>query len=433
MIDKNSTLKSDGAYKFKKIYLKYSLKKKKSDKLFVVFSGMTSTEPGVNAMSYYGLRDQLAGNVLHIADSFGNHGCYLLSISGDTEIQEAVIALINKVMVEQNISKENLFLVGTSKGATSAIMFGLRLGFGNIICGDPQIKLGDEFFDIQALTWDSVAYVMTGRIDPDDRKQLNDLIEEFFSEYGESFEGNMVVLTCQRYFEMHGKPLIEYIEKYNVKGIDVKGLEIATHKEIIEPFYYALNKHYQVTFTFKVENNKVIINSGVVVDDVDFAVYAFSGDDIEKSDYRMDPVFTFDKKLSSVDYFNVYLREDRNNTSVFKVEFNSEEYQITLIRSYTTRDEPSYNDIFTFEISDNQVIINSGEEFDGLEVALYAFSDDGVEKLGYRKNPVFDISKDAEEINHFNVYLREDQSVTSFKIKHSRGRYRITFLRKVAA
>lgn len=237
------TLDSDGAYKFNKIYLSYSFKKKESDKLFVVFSGLTSTKPGVNTMSYYGLREQLDGSVLHISDDFGAHGCYLLSISGSTEIQEAVMSLIKGVMAERNVPKENLFLVGTSKGATSSVMFGLLLGFGNVICGDPQITLGDVCFDFPSPTWSSIAHVMTGRINPDDRKTLNGLIENVFAEHGESFEGNILVLMNRSYLNRHGRPLAEYCEKHNVRGITVKHLDITTHKEIIKPFYDEMNKY----------------------------------------------------------------------------------------------------------------------------------------------------------------------------------------------
>lgn len=237
------TLESDGAYKFNKIYLNYSYKKKDSDKLFVVFSGLTSTMPGVNTMSYYGLRDKLDGSVLHISDDFGAHGCYLLSVSGSTEIQEAVMSLINYAMSEQNVPEENLFLIGTSKGATSSVMFGLLLGFGNVICGDPQIVLGDVCFDYPSPAWSSIAYVMTGRINPDDRKTLNDLIEDIFAKYGKPFKGSMGVLMGKRYFIKHGRPMAGYIEKYNVQGIDLKVLDITTHIGIVEPFYQEMNKY----------------------------------------------------------------------------------------------------------------------------------------------------------------------------------------------
>lgn len=431
MSEKIITLKSDGAYKFNKIYLNYSFKKKESDKLFVVFSGMTSTAPGVNTMSYYGLREQLGGNVLHIADSFGNHGCYLLSISGNTEIQEAVMSLINIAMVERNILKDNLFLVGTSKGATTAISFGLLLGFGNIICGDPQIKLGDELFNVPAPTWESVAYVMTGRINPVDRFVLNDMIEGLFKKHGKSFEGSMIVLAGKRYFDKHCRYLIEYTEKYNVKGIDVRELDISTHKEIIEPFYDEMSKYNKEMFTFEVIGNQVIINSGEILDNGDFSVYAFSDDSIDKLGYRMKPIFTFNKNLESVNYFNVYLKEIKGDTSVFKVEFRNGKYQVAYLRSIVAEDESNSADRFTFEVLNNQVVINSGEELENTEFSLYAFSDENVEKADYRMKPIFPLNKNIESINHFNVYLRENNSViSSYRVERRKIKYQITFLRK---
>ncbi|RAR42393.1 hypothetical protein [Paenibacillus sp. MDMC362] len=247
-LNKTNQLLEDGVFKFKNRYIIYSLKKKDSNKLFIVFSGLDST-PGFTRMSYYGLRDTLDGNVLHIKDNFGAHGCYLLNISGDNQIRNVVLALIREALLQLNISKENLYLVGTSKGGTTALAFGMMLGFGNIIAGEPQIKIGDFLFGKgweTAEYFKSIAYAMLGRIKDEDREPLNNKFEEIIKQYGSRFKGNVEILTGLNtlYLENHINYFIKYAKENGIKdsAISIKTLDIDKHDDIVEPFLRKLDE-----------------------------------------------------------------------------------------------------------------------------------------------------------------------------------------------
>lgn len=133
-------------FKFKNRYLIYSLKKRPVETLTFIFSGVDATS-GFCRMSYYGLREQLNSNVVHIMDNYGAHGCYLLSIAGDRQVRNAVVSLIRSLQTELGISNDKTYFVGTSKGATTAIAYALMVGGGVVVAGEPQIMLGDFIFN----------------------------------------------------------------------------------------------------------------------------------------------------------------------------------------------------------------------------------------------------------------------------------------------
>lgn len=186
----------DRLFKFKNRYVIHAVKRRHHSKsLVIVFSGVDATSSFCR-MSYYGLREQLNANVVHIMDNFGAHGCYLLSISGDEQIRNAVISLIRSLQHEMGIGNPETYLVGTSKGATSAIAYGLMIGGGNVIAGEPQVRLGDFIYNPkwpELEQWRSLAYAMLGRVREDDRAHLNDCIESIAKRYGPRFSGSMSI------------------------------------------------------------------------------------------------------------------------------------------------------------------------------------------------------------------------------------------------
>ncbi|MGG3453182.1 hypothetical protein [Paenibacillus rhizolycopersici] len=200
-------------------------------------------------MSYYGLRDTLDGNVLHIKDNFGAHGCYLLNVSGDNQIRNVVLALLREVISQLNIPKDKLFLVGTSKGGTTSIAYGLMLGFGNIVVGEPQIKIGDFLYSEgweNAEYFKSVSYVMLGRINESDKTLLNSKFEEIIAQYGSRFRGKFEIMTGVKtlYLDNHIKYFTNYAKKYGISEdfITISIIDIDKHNDIVDPFLKRLDQ-----------------------------------------------------------------------------------------------------------------------------------------------------------------------------------------------
>lgn len=239
---KGFVLQNEGIYRFGWHYLIYSFNRKRSDKLYVVFSGVTG-EPGYNKMHYYDFRNKLDGNVLHIMDHHGTHGTYLLSMGGNYEIRDGVCNLIKDVMATLEIDPKDLFLIGTSKGGTSAVAYGLLLGFGNVVAGEPPIKIGDFHFrtmEAGAESGRSIIYSMTNSVAPESRERMNTMLEDIFRERGPCFKGRMEILTgtITGGFYRHIKYLVDYANEYCISNdkISIKTLNIKKHNDISTPF-----------------------------------------------------------------------------------------------------------------------------------------------------------------------------------------------------
>lgn len=232
----------ESLYKYKNKYLIYSIKIRKNKPLVVMFSGVDSVA-GSHRLSYYGLREEIDASVLHIGDYIGAHGSYLLRIAGDdSTIREAVLSLIRSWQQELNVNQENIYLAGTSKGGTSAIAFSLMLGYGKVIVGEPQIRLGDFLYQpryerIASLS--AISHAMNGRTDPRDKDSLNELIPSITEKSGARYRGliEIFVGTKTLYLERHILPFRDLAEKYGfLEKLEIIKVDAAEHVGIVGPF-----------------------------------------------------------------------------------------------------------------------------------------------------------------------------------------------------
>ena len=109
-----------------------------SDVLAVVFSGF----PAEGKPATYNMVATFEGvpvNRLYILDNFGygERGAYYLGENGDFAVRDAVLALLKEFSFQTRV------FLGSSKGGTAAVMFGLLSGSDRIIAGAPQLYLGD--------------------------------------------------------------------------------------------------------------------------------------------------------------------------------------------------------------------------------------------------------------------------------------------------
>lgn len=237
----------DRVFKYKNRYLIYALHKQAdSKKLVFVFSGVDST-PGACRMSYFALGKSLNANVVHIMDNYGTHGCYLLSVGGDQQIRNVVLQLIKTL--QQELVCNDIYFIGTSKGATEAIIYSLIVGEGTVICGEPQVKLGDFIFNNEFGTleqWRSLAYAITGRVDEADRAHLNEMIPDIVLRYGYRYRGTMEVHVGNTgYYQNHVKYLVDYMNDAGLsKCIKVVSHDFKQHNDVVGVFYAALESSF---------------------------------------------------------------------------------------------------------------------------------------------------------------------------------------------
>jgi hypothetical protein len=234
----------DRLHKFKNRYVTYTVRPRPdSKKLAFVFSGVDAT-PGTCRMSYFALGEKLDATVVHIMDNFGAHGCYLLSVAGDQQIRNAVIALIRLLQEEFSCTDKQTYFLGTSKGATTAIVYALMTGGGNVLCGEPQILIGDFIFSErwqELEQWRSLAYAMLGRVDPCDRPLLNRVVLDIVERYGSRFKGEIAIdVGDTGYLEKHVSHLQALSRDLGIDNrIHIKCHEFTKHDEVIPVFLEA--------------------------------------------------------------------------------------------------------------------------------------------------------------------------------------------------
>ncbi|KRD47287.1 hypothetical protein ASE27_02645 [Oerskovia sp. Root918] len=201
----------DAAHVYLRRHLVYSVHERaESGRIVFVFPGLDST-PGVTSMSHWRLGAELDATVVHLKDHVGAHGCYLLSVSGDNQIRNVVLSLIRELIAQYSVPPEGVYFVGTSKGGTAAIAFGLMHGGGRVIAGGPQIALGAFLYqEPEQLEWQrSVAYAIFGRVDDGDRDAADNLVPSIFERYGPRFRGSMSISygSDTGYWQAHIEPL----------------------------------------------------------------------------------------------------------------------------------------------------------------------------------------------------------------------------------
>lgn len=146
-------------FTFKGHTVNYLFKDCKSDKLCVVFSAfpLKGTMPGYNYVRTLWNRGGV--NLLYICDDMvkiPTGGSYYLGNDGDYWGIEAVEALIKRIADRGQYNKK--IAVGSSKGGTAALIFGIELNFDAIIIGACQYKIGTylncdyHYKSLQALT-----------------------------------------------------------------------------------------------------------------------------------------------------------------------------------------------------------------------------------------------------------------------------------------
>ncbi len=125
---------------FKDELIKYTYKKavySKENKLVIVFSAF-STNGAPPQYSYMRTLEGIDVNQLFILDG-GARGFYYLGQAPDFNYEKGTIALIEKILKDNNIEKKDCICIGSSKGGWAALYFGIKLGLGYVIAGEPQV------------------------------------------------------------------------------------------------------------------------------------------------------------------------------------------------------------------------------------------------------------------------------------------------------
>jgi len=137
--------------------------------LLVIFSGF-----GLHSNFTYDFSgkslDSVPSHILWIKDDFKGNCCYYLCCKMDFSFEEAIVAFIDHICREHVLDRNNVTLLGGSKGGSAALYFGLKYSFANVISSAPQIRIGSFIEKVHA---DIAEHMMRS---PADREALDVLI-----------------------------------------------------------------------------------------------------------------------------------------------------------------------------------------------------------------------------------------------------------------
>ena len=117
--------------------LKYVFVNNHSDTLMIVFSAFAGNARRYN---YYASLKSIKADKLYILDSFGVRGSYYWFENGDTSPRVLTEGIINSMVGERDYKKVST--LGTSKGGTAALFFGLQMNATAIFSGACQYNVG---------------------------------------------------------------------------------------------------------------------------------------------------------------------------------------------------------------------------------------------------------------------------------------------------
>ncbi|GGT36864.1 hypothetical protein [Streptomyces chromofuscus] len=104
--------------------------------LLVVFSSVGSKYGFGNAL------DSVKCNVLRIRDHFDGGASYYVARNMDFSVTDSIQALIEAHMRRLRVTRDEVTLLGASKGGSAALYYGLKYDYKNIVASTPQYFLG---------------------------------------------------------------------------------------------------------------------------------------------------------------------------------------------------------------------------------------------------------------------------------------------------
>ncbi|MFI9152818.1 hypothetical protein [Streptomyces sp. NPDC053367] len=104
--------------------------------LLVVFSSVGSK------YGFGGALDTVKCNVLRIRDHFDGAASYYVARNMDFSVSDSVHALIQDFMRRLRVTRDEVTLLGASKGGSAALYYGLKYDYKNIVASTPQYFLG---------------------------------------------------------------------------------------------------------------------------------------------------------------------------------------------------------------------------------------------------------------------------------------------------
>ena len=197
--------------------------------LIIIFSGYGGSSLFTYDFAGDSLKD-IPSNILWIKDEFGGAPCYYLCKHRDFSIEEKVIKFIDKKINELSLCKDDVTILGASKGGSAALYFGIKYHFKNVISSAPQFDLGS--FLVSPSHFES-CQEMFDETKQDNLEFFNNLL---YSEISKKSKGNesiyLIYSECDE--EQDYNKAIDLLKNSfkNLSLVNVESKLVGTHNRI---------------------------------------------------------------------------------------------------------------------------------------------------------------------------------------------------------
>ena len=216
--------------------LKYVLQKNSSDTLVIIFSAF-SPRPVYNYM--HTLQKLKTADKLFILDDFGDKGSYYWFENGNDKPCDLTKSLIQSLL--DNGRYQQIITLGSSKGGTCAIYYGLMFGAKHIYSAACQYYVGNYLS-----TRHSILKAMMGETTEKAIDKLNSMMPEQLKRYqGTSSLIHLMYSPNEDTYEKHIVYLLEDLKKYNIPFEEIVE-DFNDHNDVGKPFSDYLQKEFKI-------------------------------------------------------------------------------------------------------------------------------------------------------------------------------------------
>lgn len=214
-----------------------------SEKLVVIFQAINTKQ----SYNYIKTLKEFNVNKLFIKDDYGldelTKSSYYLGVKKDLSIAKYTQKLINDVVSDLNIKKENLIFAGSSKGGYAALYHGYTFGAGNIIPGGPQIMLGDYLYQTNpASIRFEIFQSIVGDFTEENKKWANDQLYDVLKNSVEPYPNTKIHIGLKEpHYKEHVAFFEEWVRELNIQSVEIAGEDYTTHEELAEFYPIFLN------------------------------------------------------------------------------------------------------------------------------------------------------------------------------------------------
>lgn len=209
--------------------------------LVVAFTAMAP--PGSFTYNYRSTLDTVHAHRLYVLDDFGDQGSYYYCDHRDLRIYRSVQRLLARVMADLGIDPADVAFVGSSKGATAALVHGSSLGVGRLLVGAPQVLIGSFLKGPHP----NVLEFMAGGTTDEDVAWLDRIVGNHVRRIRPGTSVELLIGTKDHHHRDHLPHLLAELRTAGHENVAVTELEGLTHADIGRPFAQFLESRLGAT------------------------------------------------------------------------------------------------------------------------------------------------------------------------------------------